>query len=171
MTDYQITDADIGRDLGVPDGYLVRLRRTRAPTPSHQTPDYDEGRRIWKSAYLQLRASGEAMDMACVSSQYGGGWAAHYGNGLATMWDDASIHYRGDLKVLCVPRGSVWEVTLSDVPVVRAPAQPWWNFDPNARPVYRPVPPIAEAPPRLPPPGPPLAFWPLWTRAAASAAA
>ena len=33
----------------------------------------------------------------------------------------ASIAFRGALKVVCVPKGSTWSVTLSDVPVDRPP--------------------------------------------------
>ena len=131
--DFVLTEADIGRDLGVPDGYLVNLMRTKRPNPSYQIPDYDMGRRRWKSAYFQLRATGESMDTVCMSSQDGGGGAAHFGAGQATLWEGASVPYRGELRVLCVPKGSVWELTLSDVPFVRAPATPWWNFNNAAR--------------------------------------
>jgi hypothetical protein len=117
--EFVITDANIGEVIGPPNGFLVKLMRTQPPKPSHQIPDYDPGRRRWKSAYLQLRASGESRDVVCVSSQFGGGWAAHFGNGMASLWEGASVAYWGDLTVLCVPKGSVWELTLSDIPVAK----------------------------------------------------
>jgi hypothetical protein len=34
---------------------------------------------------------------------------------------NVSIGYRGSLQIVCVPTGSVWSLTLSDVTIVRAP--------------------------------------------------
>ena len=35
------------------------------------------------------------------------------------MLTSASIGYSGELMVVCVPKGSVWEIQLSDVPFVK----------------------------------------------------
>jgi hypothetical protein len=40
LTDFTITAADVGRALGVPDGYLVNLAMTQGP--AYETP-----RRVW----------------------------------------------------------------------------------------------------------------------------
>jgi hypothetical protein len=43
LTDFTITAADVGRALGVPDGYLVNLAMTQGP--AYETP-----RRVWRRA-------------------------------------------------------------------------------------------------------------------------
>jgi hypothetical protein len=53
-----------------------------------------------------------------------------------------SLGYRGDLMVVCVPKGSVWNLTLSDQPIVRAREQPFWNFSGSN---YKPVNPPGSA--------------------------
>ena len=55
-----------------------------------------------------------------------GGWASHYAD-TADVLVNASVGYRGALMVVCVPRGSIWELSLSDIPYVRAPVTGWWN--------------------------------------------
>lgn len=65
-------------------------------------------------------------DLVCIDTQHAGGWASHGSLGDIVM-GNASIDYRGDLIVACVPRGSTWSVTLSDVPNPSAPlATPGW---------------------------------------------
>ena len=53
--DFEITDADIGRNLGVPDGYLVSLGMLTAPV--YEVPTWDEGRMHWRTGYLELCGS------------------------------------------------------------------------------------------------------------------
>jgi hypothetical protein len=48
LTDFTISDADVGRVLPISDGFLVNLSRTQAPT-SYEVPDWDEGRQCWKT--------------------------------------------------------------------------------------------------------------------------
>jgi hypothetical protein len=67
-----------------------------------------------------LRASGEHRNLVCIDTAAGAGWAS----GLAAqgiVYSNASIGFKGSLKVVCVQRGSVWSLTLSDVPVLRPP--------------------------------------------------
>jgi hypothetical protein len=37
------------------------------------------------------------------------------------MIENASISYRDALQVVCIPRGSIWSITLSDQPNLRQP--------------------------------------------------
>lgn len=39
-----------------------------------------------------------------------------------TLWINASVGFKGQLMVVCVPRGSTWSLTLSDVPNLKTPA-------------------------------------------------
>jgi hypothetical protein len=55
VTDFTIIAADVGRALGVPDGYLVNLAMTQGP--AHETPSLDEGKQKFTSGYFVLRGS------------------------------------------------------------------------------------------------------------------
>jgi hypothetical protein len=50
LTDFTITAADVGRALGVPDGYLVNFVMTQGP--AYETPSVDEGKQKFASGYL-----------------------------------------------------------------------------------------------------------------------
>jgi hypothetical protein len=57
---------------------------------------------------------------------------------------NSAIGYSGDLVVVCVPKSATFNITLSDVPNVRAPERPLWNFSgANHMPVN---PPASKAP-------------------------
>jgi hypothetical protein len=116
LTDFTLTDADMGRVLPVADGFVVNLKRTKAgpfdpPSFSAATQQFTTGRFV-------LRASGEFRNLVCLDTQSDGGWASQYSN-TASVLINASVGYRGDLTVVCVPKGSVWQITLSDVPFVK----------------------------------------------------
>jgi hypothetical protein len=99
-TDFVLTDADVGRALGVPDGYLVSLSMTQSGG-FDGSPRFDEGKQIWISGYFVLRGSLDLRDLICVSPQSGG--AAAYWGGDGNMVVNGSIGYRGDLVVVAVP--------------------------------------------------------------------
>jgi hypothetical protein len=116
-TDFQITDQDIGRVLPITDGFLVNLSMTTPPV--HETPAWDEGRRCWVAGYLVLRGQRDIRDLICVDPLNNGhsfSWWARDANSVV----NGSIGYAGDLIVECVPKGAVFELTLSDVPNPRA---------------------------------------------------
>jgi hypothetical protein len=119
--DFTITDADIGRALDPMDGYLVGLRQTQNQT-ANEVPEWDNGRGVWRSAYFVLRGNNDHQAIFCASPQSGGTVDP------AKVWVvNQSLRYRGQLIVQCVPRGSIWSLTLSDIPVVRsAEAAQWW---------------------------------------------
>jgi hypothetical protein len=113
LTDFTITAADVGRALGVPDGYLVNLAMTQGP--AHETPSLDEGKQKFTSGYFVLRGSRDWRDLVCVSPVCCGGHAEWGLTG--NMVVSGGIRYSGDLVVVAVPRGSQWSLTLSDLPV------------------------------------------------------
>jgi hypothetical protein len=85
LTEYTITDADIGAVLSITNGFLVNLSRTASPPPGYEIPDYDPGRQVWKNARLVLRGSGDIKDLVCIDTQNGGGWASHGPGGHAIV--------------------------------------------------------------------------------------
>ena len=54
-----------------------------------------------------------------IAPQTSGGTFRWWGSD-GNMVVDGSIGYRGDLTVVGVPKGAVWSITFSDMPVVRA---------------------------------------------------
>jgi hypothetical protein len=78
-------------------------------------------------AFARVASLGSFRDLICLDPQSGGGWASYWGN-EALVLRDASLGFRGSLQIICVPKGSTWELTLSDVPVVRQPSTPLHNF-------------------------------------------
>jgi hypothetical protein len=114
LFNYTLDESSIGTVLPVPDGFLTELRRTQAPPPgAGEMPQWDSGRMRWKAGRFALKASGDfqhLVSLALTDIVPSGVWA-----------QGASIQYRGDLEVVCVPRGSIWSLTLTDTPVVRPP--------------------------------------------------
>lgn len=109
LTDFTITASDVGRLLGVPDGYLVNLAMIQGPV------NFCEGKRKFNSGYFVLRGSRDWCDLVCVSPVCGGyaEWRGLTGN----MVVSGGIRYSGDLAVVAVPSGSRWSLTLSDIPM------------------------------------------------------
>ena len=63
LFDFEISDADIGRNLGVPDGFLVNLGM--AASPMYEVPTWHEGRMHWRTGYLELRGSRAVRSLIC----------------------------------------------------------------------------------------------------------
>ena len=123
-TDFTITDADIGRVLPITDGYLVNLTRTASTPPGFEIIQWDEGRQRFKAGRFVLRGTGDFRDLCCIDTQ--SGVSMQHGRSDAA-WTNANIGYRGGLEVVCVPRGSQWSLTISDIPNQRsAPATSGW---------------------------------------------
>jgi hypothetical protein len=79
----------------------------------------DEG--MWMVHMLRSR---DFRNLVCIDTQSDGGWASQYSN-TASVLESASLGYRGELMIVCVPKGSVWEISLSDIPYKAAPATNW----------------------------------------------
>ena len=114
LYDLTLTDADIGKTIGPPGGgFLVDLKQTQSG-PSELAQATPAG--VWKTMYLQLRGSLDHRDLYCaIPSQNFMNWSG------ATKYliVDHSLDYHGDLKILCVPKGAVFEIALSDVELSR----------------------------------------------------
>ena len=110
LTDFQITEANIGEMLPVENGFVVSLVRTAPPVS--ETPRWTEGGQKWLAGYFCIRGQHDLRDLICLDA------TNPVGSVLAT---NHSLPYRGGLVVRSVPRQSQWRITLSEVPVVRAP--------------------------------------------------
>ena len=120
--EFNITEANIGETIGPPDGYLVALSRTTAPV-NDGPPRWSESQLKWLSGYFCLRSSGDVRDLICTRDASTFFWVGPEMH----LVINSSISYRGALEVVCVPRGSTWSLTLSDVPNVRAPEPVGWR--------------------------------------------
>jgi hypothetical protein len=120
--EYTLTDADMGATIGPPDAFVVNLKRTKAGP--YDPPSFSEATQQFTTGRFVLRATGEFRNFVCIDTQTDGYWASQYGN-TASVLINASLGYRGELMIVCVPKGSVWELTLSDQPYVRAPVTNW----------------------------------------------
>jgi hypothetical protein len=116
--DFTLTDQDMGRVIGPENGFVVNLKRTR-PGP-FETPSFSEATRQFTTGRFVLRGSREFRNLMCLDTQSDGLWASQYSS-TASVLINASMAYRGELMVVCVPRGSVWEIELSDVPYKQVP--------------------------------------------------
>lgn len=88
------------------------------PPSVYEVPDWDEGRRVWKTGYLVLRGSGDARDLVCVSpSTTGGGFSRWARQG--PVGGRRQLSYGGGLVVVAVPKGGTWALTLSGAPARR----------------------------------------------------
>ena len=114
LTDFTITAADVGRLLGVPDGYLVNLAMIQGPVT--EPPSFDEVKQKLDSGHFVLRGSRDWGDLVCVSPVSGGGYA-NWRELTGNLVVSGGIRYSGDLAVVAVPRGSQWSLTLSDIPI------------------------------------------------------
>jgi hypothetical protein len=114
QTTYTLTEADIGAILPVPNGYLVSLIKTQVGI--REEPEFSAALQQWKRGYFVLRASLDHRNLIAIGPF----------DTIPTMtWaQGGSYGYAGELKVICVPKGSTWQVVLSDAPVTRPPAIP-----------------------------------------------
>lgn len=118
LTDYTLDELSIGSVLPVQNGYVANLARTQAPPPGlNETAQWDEGKQRWTAGRLVLRGEGDRRDLFCIDATHGG-WAS-FDRDQAFVITGGSFPYRGGLKIICVPRGSEWSLTLSDMPVAR----------------------------------------------------
>lgn len=116
ITTVTITDALIGTIVSPgPDQFITRLVMTQSQWPTwqqehHLALPYPHGR--WTGGRFVLRDLGGA-------GQRVFNFATQHGVfvGSRILMNDASIGFRGDLLLECLPRGQEWEVDFSDVPV------------------------------------------------------
>jgi hypothetical protein len=116
----------MGATIGPVDGFVVNLKRTKAGP--YDPPSFSAATQQWTTGRLVLRGSRDFRNLMCIDTQSDGYWASQYSS-TASVLISASVSYPGELIVVCVPKGSVWEITLSDIPYVRAPvtAAEWFQ--------------------------------------------
>ena len=105
-------------------------------SPVYEVPCWTEGNRHWVSGYLELRGSRAVRSLISWSPAQNGLVIGTPSIGVggksipAMLLRDGSLDYRGDLMVLCVPKGGAFTIQLSDIPYV-APPPPafplWWQ--------------------------------------------
>ena len=78
-----------------------------------EEPEFSAALQQWKRGYFVLRASRDHRNLIAIGPF----------DTIPTMtWaQGGSYGYAGELKVICVPKGSTWQVVLSDAPVTRPP--------------------------------------------------
>jgi hypothetical protein len=142
--DYTLTDQDVGRVLGPADAYVTDLAMTTPPS-GHETPDFSTAGQHFTSGYFTLRGSGDHQNLINVSPRSTPTAFSWSSLGGAAMVVNGNLRFRGDLIVVCVPKGSEWSITLSDVPNQRITEQPIHNFSgANFKPVNVPSPKVRE---------------------------
>jgi hypothetical protein len=110
LYEFEITEADIGTVIGPPSGFLVSLSKVQSRTVRRYiVPNWDAGRQVWTSAYLQLRATGDVRDLVCINPAQAPAFPGQIAN--------TSIADRGDFVVKCVPHQTSWRLVLSDAPL------------------------------------------------------
>jgi hypothetical protein len=98
-----------------------------SPPTVYEQPDRDPGRQFFKSGYFTIR--GECDLRPAFNAQIGaGGGHFSYWGGEAHSIVDGNFPYKGALKIVSVPKGSTWQVSVSDIPNDRAPAPVEHNF-------------------------------------------
>jgi hypothetical protein len=119
------------------------LSLTTPPTP-YETPCWNEGTQRWVSGYLSLRGSRDLRDLVCFDAMSGGSyqWLGSEGNIVV----NGNLPYLGQLIVVCVPRGAVFSMTLSDQPNPRSAPAAWPTWSPRSSVV---MPPPRERHPRF----------------------
>ena len=126
ITTYQISDADVGTTIGPQNGFVTGLTMLSPPTVYEQ-PDRDPGRQLFKSGYFTIRGECDLRPVFNAQIGAGGGHFSYWG-GEAHSIVDGNFPYKGALKIVSMPKGSTWQVSVSDLPNDRAPAPVEHNF-------------------------------------------
>ena len=127
ITEFIVTDADVG--LGFPSEYsfLVGLVRSRGPAGDCYS-------RPWMERHFILRDEKSPQNLFCLDATTSGKTPLVIGGALMFIINNC-IPFFGALRLVCVPAGSEWEVTLSDVYVAPRLSRPkaWWygNYKPR----------------------------------------
>jgi hypothetical protein len=116
-TEYIVSSGDVGRVFAEVDGFLLSLIQSRPPSG-------DCYARRWEEKHLRLRDTRSPRDLICLDATTMRPPPLCIGG--AYFWiNNRCIQFYGELQLLCVPHGSEWEVTISDIFVApRAPLFP-----------------------------------------------
>jgi hypothetical protein len=110
---YQISDADVGTTIGPQNGFVTGLTMLSPPTV-FETPDWDPGRQWFKSGYFTIRGEGDLRPIFNAQIGAGGGHFSYWGGEAHSIVDGNFL--KGALKIVSVPKGSTWLVSVSDIP-------------------------------------------------------
>jgi hypothetical protein len=114
LTEYTLDDTMVGRVLDPPDGFVTALSMTTPPVADGPPRASPGG--TWLSGRIQLCGESDWRDLVCSDSLDIGGWSGK----TKVLIADSSYPYRGGLVIKAVPKGAVYQITLSDVPNDRA---------------------------------------------------
>ena len=109
--DFTLDETSVGQMLTPEDGHVTALAMTTPPP--YETPEWDEGRRVWKHGYFVLRGQHDLRDLICVQPAVCGHAFSWVGT-VANILVDGNLPYRGGLIVVAVPKNSQWTLTLSE---------------------------------------------------------
>ena len=104
LFEYEVDDTFIGKTLTPENGFLVDCKQVR-PASHYVAPYGYNG--VWVTGYFQIRGAFDQRDLICVCPAQSPAWPGYVVG--------RSIFYQGGLRILCVPKGSLWRMTLSDV--------------------------------------------------------
>jgi hypothetical protein len=110
---YQISDADVGTTIGPQNGFVTGLTMLSPPTV-FETPDWDPGRQWFKSGYFTIRGEGDLRPIFNAQIGAGVGHFSYWGGEAHSIVDGNFL--KGALKIVSVPKGSTWLVSVSDIP-------------------------------------------------------
>lgn len=112
IVDLALDDSFIGQTIGpAGGGFLVDLTQIKAGRT--ETPCFSESRQHWVSAYIQLRGSRDFRDLFCLCPSQSPAPPQSTSSRHSHVVNN-SLPYVGDLQVRCLPKGSLWEIALSD---------------------------------------------------------
>jgi hypothetical protein len=110
-TTYVIDHTMAGTVLPVTNGWITALSMTSPPT-RYDNAAFKSDRSAWASGYFSVCGENDyehlTRNLICIEQ-----------NNPCKRFINLSIAYEGGLLVRSVPVGSIWEIVLSDIPVVR----------------------------------------------------
>ena len=115
LTNITIDETSIGGALDPADGFLVSLSQTTPAVPDGD-PQWSASLGRWRTGYLVLKGE---RDTQAVYSNRPSVWTPLWSGGERSLIASNSLPYAGRLRIECVPKGSTWSLTVSDVPFVR----------------------------------------------------
>ena len=118
ITDYVLEDGHVGQVISAaPNGFVVDISQSQS-MQKNDYPQWSETGRHWKTCYFELRGSKSFQDIFAVCPSQSPAPPSTFG-GRRYYLVSGSIPFYGDLILLCLPRGSQWQVSISDVPLTR----------------------------------------------------
>jgi hypothetical protein len=113
LTDFILDDGFVGQTIGPQNGFVVEIIQPKGAS-KYSAPCWDESRAHWVSGYIELRGERDTRSLFSICPGQNNGPPGSWGRRRHWLLN-ASIPYAGaGLRVLCLPIGSEWLLTLSD---------------------------------------------------------